>query len=99
MREQSPPIYFEHDDRNYMEGADETFEGKLWRRDGVAVSVRCVHKTFSHYFEALKCSGFNKLPSFRELAVTKEHWDLDPDFFGPLKGYPLHILFKVKVND
>ncbi|WP_444946392.1 class I SAM-dependent methyltransferase [Microbulbifer sp. VTAC004] len=99
MREETPPFYFEHGDKSYLDGINQTFEGKIWRRDGIPVSVRCVHKTFSHYFEALKAAGFNLLPQVNELAVTDEHLALDPEFFGPLKGYPLHVLFKVQVND
>jgi cyclopropane fatty-acyl-phospholipid synthase-like methyltransferase len=99
MREESPPFYFEHGEKSYLDGINKTFEGKIWRRDGVPVSVRCVHKTFAHYFEALAKAGFNSLPEVKELAVTDEHLAFDPEFFGPLKGYPLHVLFKVKVND
>ncbi|WHI49717.1 class I SAM-dependent methyltransferase [Microbulbifer sp. MLAF003] len=98
MRNQSPPFYFKFGDKNYFEGVDVTFEGRIWRRDGITVPVRCVHKTFTHYFEALQSAGFKKMPSIRELAVTEEHLTLDPEFFGPLKGYPLHLLFKVQAN-
>lgn len=98
MREENPPFYFEHGDKNYLDSINKTFEGKIWRRDGVYVSVRCVHKTFAHYFEALKTAGFKLLPQVNELAVTDQHLELDPEFFGPLKGYPLHVLFKVQVN-
>ncbi|AWF80589.1 methyltransferase [Microbulbifer sp. A4B17] len=99
MREETPPFYFQHGDMTYLDGIDQTFEGKIWRRDGKPVSVRCVHKNFSHYFEALALAGFNSLPTVKELSVTQEHLDLDPDFFTPLAGYPLHVLFKVQVND
>ncbi|WP_444930287.1 class I SAM-dependent methyltransferase [Microbulbifer sp. SSSA002] len=99
MREETPPFYFQHGDTSYLDGIDQTFEGKIWRRDGKPVSVRCVHKNFSHYFAALAQAGFNTLPIVRELSVTQEHLDLDPDFFTPLAGYPLHVLFKVQAND
>ncbi|MCO1334010.1 class I SAM-dependent methyltransferase [Microbulbifer sp. OS29] len=99
MKEEAPPFYFEHDGKSYLDGIDQTFEGEIWRRDGVPVSVRCVHKTFSHYFDALKLAGFQSLPEVKELSVTKEHLKLDPDFFAPLEGYPLHVLFKVQTND
>ncbi|WP_444913185.1 class I SAM-dependent DNA methyltransferase [Microbulbifer sp. PAAF003] len=99
MRDEIPPFYFEHRGRKYLEGVDETFEGKIWRRDGIAVSVRCVHKNFTHYFEALRLAGFTRLPSVKELAVTEDHLSLDTNFFGPLKGYPLHVLFRVQAND
>ncbi|WP_444894530.1 class I SAM-dependent methyltransferase [Microbulbifer sp. TRSA001] len=99
MREEVPPFYFQHGNMTYLDGIDQTFEGKIWRRDGKPVSVRCVHKNFSHYFEALANAGFNSLLTVKELSVTQEHLDLDPDFFSPLAGYPLHVLFKVQVND
>ncbi|WP_444921627.1 class I SAM-dependent methyltransferase [Microbulbifer sp. CnH-101-G] len=99
MREETPPFYFEHGDKSYLDGINQTFEGKIWRRDGIPVSVRCVHKTFAHYFEALTQAGFNSMPEVKELAVTDEHLAFDPEFFSPLKGYPLHVLFKVKAND
>jgi hypothetical protein len=36
------------------------------------------------------------MPTVMELGVTDAHLEIDPDFFCPLKGYPLHVLFKVE---
>jgi hypothetical protein len=30
-----------------------------------------------------------------ELSVTEKHLELDPEFFGPLRGLPLHVAFEV----
>lgn len=96
MREHAPPFYFDAEEASYKDGADQTFEGRIWRRDGTDVAVRCVHKTFSDYFVALRDAGFCGLPVVEELYATDEHLALDPEFFGPLKGQPLHVLFSVE---
>lgn len=97
MRSPSRPFYFETEGHDYFAGVDRTYEGQIWRRDGVAVPVRCVHKTWTDYFEALGSAGFLKMPKVVELHVTDEHVAIDPAFFGPLRGYPLHVLFRVEV--
>ena len=68
----------------------------IWRRDGVDVPVRCVHKTFADYFDCLAQAGFTKLPKVVELRATEEHLALDPRFFGPLADQPLHVLFELE---
>lgn len=97
LRPPAEPFYFDTDGAGYFAGVDHTFEGRIWRRDGVAVPVRCVHKTFGDYFTALADAGFDRLPKVVELHVTDEHLALDPGFFGPLSGQPLHVLFRVEV--
>jgi len=92
------PFFFATEGMNYFAGVDHTYEGKIWRRDGIPVPVRCVHKTFSDYFGALAASGFTLLPRIVELRVTEEHVALDPAFFEPLYGLPLHLLFRVEVE-
>ncbi len=91
------PFYFDTNYHDYFTGVDHTYEGQIWRRDGVAVPVRCVHKTLTDYFVALTNAGFTSMPKVEELHVTDEHLAIDPAFFGPLKGYPLHVLFRVEV--
>jgi hypothetical protein len=59
--------------------------------------VRCVHKTFADYFEALAAAGWRSLPSVVELKVTAEHVAFDRSFFAPLEGFPLHLLFCLEV--
>ncbi len=95
MRPRSAPFYFDPEGRRYDAAADETFEGEIWNRGQGPVPVRCVHKTFTDYFEALREAGFSALPHLQELSVTAEHLALDPEFFGPLAGDPLHVLFSV----
>lgn len=91
------PFYFDTGGHDYFTGVDRTYEGQIWRRDGVAVPVRCVHKTWADYFEALTSAGFTRMPKVVELHVTDDHVQIDPVFFGPLKGYPLHVLFRVEI--
>lgn len=97
MRQPAAPFYFETEGRDYFAGTDRTYEGRIWRRDGAAVPVRCVHKTWADYFTALAEAGFERMPKVVELHVTDEHLALDPDFFEPLRGYPLHVLFRIEV--
>jgi len=70
-------------------------EGRIWRRDGGSTPVRCVHKTMADYLRAVAEAGWTSLPYLDELGVTAEHLALDPAFFGPLKGMPLHLLFEL----
>jgi SAM-dependent methyltransferase len=95
MRDKQAPFFFDTQGLGYFDGVDQTYEGSIWRRDGVAVPVRCVHKTLSDYFTALSSAGFTGMPIVEELHVTGEHLALDERFFGPLKGYPLHVLFSL----
>ena len=94
VRSQGAPFYFDPGSEDYYSGRDKTFEGEIWRRDGASVRVRCVHKIWSDYFEALQAAGLSRVEVF-ELSVTEEHLQLDPAFFGPLKGVPLHVAFRV----
>ena len=94
-RPASPPFFFETNGLDYYSARDQQLEGKIWRRDGVSVPVRCVHKPMEEYFKALELAGFKGSPRVTELSVTPEHLELDPVFFGPLKGLPLHVAFEV----
>jgi len=89
------PFYFEPSG-GYFSGRDVLFPGEIWRRDGIAVGVQCVHKTFDDYFHGLRLAGFSAMPEVYELKISQEHVDLDPDFFGPLLDLPLHVAFKIK---
>jgi len=91
MREPAPPFFFEVTSRNYFETRDLRFAGKIWKRDGTALEVQLVHKTLEDYFSALRSAGFTRLPIVRELHVTPEILAVDPPFFGPLVGAPLHL--------
>ena len=82
---------------SYQEAVDTTLEGRIWRRDGVNMPIRSIHKTFGDYFRLLRQAGFESLPVVEELYVTEAHLELDPAFFGPLRGTPLHVLFAVDV--
>lgn len=97
MRDAAAPFYFDTEGRSYFDGIDQTYEGRIWRRDGAAVPVRCVHKTFADYFDALRAAAFAELPRVVELRVTDEHVRFDPEFFRPLHGYPLHVLFRLEM--
>ena len=93
LRPIEPPFYLEPGEHTYLESSDVLFEGCIWRRDGVSNPVRSIHKTFSDYVGALSRSGWTQLPQISELGVRPEHLELDPAFFLPLKGCPLHLLF------
>ena len=70
--------------------------GEIWRRDGIAVGVQCIHKTVEDYFTALRKAGFTNMPEVYELRINEEHVAMDPEFFTPLIDLPLHMAFKVK---
>lgn len=96
LRPEEPPFYFERKGAGYFSGRDRNFEGRIWRRDGESVPVRCVHKTLEDYFWCLRSAGFMSLPDLAELRVTEEHVDLDPGFFKPLQDQPLHLAFRTQ---
>ena len=97
MRPHEAPFYFDAGGSNYQSAVDTTLEGEIWRRDGTAVPVRAVHKTFTDYIRLLREAGWTRLPQIEELYVTDAHVKLDPAFFGPLRGTPLHVLFTVEL--
>lgn len=93
LRKADPPFYLDPGGHTYLGSADLQFEGRIWRRDGLSNPVRSIHKIFSDYTDALQRSGWTQLPTVLELGVTEEHLALDPAFFAPLEGCPLHLLF------
>ena len=95
IRRPEQPVYFDSKGRDYFAGVDESYEGYIWRRDGKAVPVSYMHKTFADYFDALAAAGFQTLPKIIELTVTEEHLALDRAFFEGAMGYPLQLLFRV----
>ena len=95
LRPQEPPFFLDPAGQTYLQATDQQFEGMIWRRDGVSNPVRSVHKTLADYFAALHQSGWTSLPHVEELGVTDAHLAIDPEFFGPLKGWPLHLLFEL----
>lgn len=97
QRPEEAPFYFRRGGAGYFGGRDAQFEGRIWRRDGESVPVRCIHKTFDDYFAALRVAGVQGLPEVRELHVTDEHVAFDPEFFGPLVETPLHLAFRLEL--
>jgi SAM-dependent methyltransferase len=95
LHEELPPFHFRRNGAGYFSGRNELFEGRIWRRDGTDLPVRCVHKTIDDYFKALAEAGFVSLPSIRELHVQPKHLKMDPKFFAPLQEKPLHLAFKI----
>ena len=95
LHEEQPPFYFQRDGAGYFSGRDELFEGRIWRRDGTNVPVRCMHKTLDDYFNSLATAGFTALPAIRELYPQPEHLEMAPDFFASLKDKPLHLAFNI----
>jgi len=97
IRPLEKPVYFDPQGRDYFAGVDQSYEGYIWRRDGKAVAVSYMHKTFADYFNALSAAGFQALPKVIELRVTEEHLALDRAFFEGAMGYPLQLLIRVDV--
>lgn len=95
LRGPQPPFYFTPRG-GYLSGRDCTFEGRIWRRDGASVPVRCVHKTLADYFACLREAGFARLPEVEELHVLEDHVALDPEFFSSLRDLPLHLAFRTR---
>ena len=95
IRPLEKPVYFDSKGRDYFAGVDDSYEGYIWRRDGSAVPVSYMHKTFADYFDALAVAGFQTLPKIIELKVTEEHLALDRAFFEGAAGYPLQLLFRI----
>lgn len=93
---QQPPFWLDPAGHTYLHSSDACFEGMIWRRDGSANPVRSRHKTLGDYFELFAQSGWSSLPQLEELGVTDAHLALDPEFFTPLRGVPLHILFRLQ---
>ena len=96
LRPQEPPFFLDPAGHRYLQASDQFLEGRIWRRDGASAPVRSVHKTVADYFHALKEAGWTTLPHVEELGVTSDHLALDPGFFGPLEGVPLHMLFELR---
>ncbi len=95
IRPLEKPVYFDSRGRDYFSGVDQSYEGYIWRRDGNAIPVSYMHKTFTDYFNALAAAGFQILPKILELTVTEEHLALDRAFFEGAVGYPLQVLFRL----
>ena len=95
LRAPAPPFYFDVGGADYFAARDTRFAGKIWKRDGSALDVQLVHKTLEDYFACLKRAGFEALPELRELSVTPAIMEVDPPFFGPLLGLPLHMALAV----
>jgi hypothetical protein len=95
LRAPEPPFYFDLGGAPYFAARDARFAGKIWKRDGSALDVQLVHKTLEDYFKALAGAGFTALPELRELGVTPQILEIDPAFFGPLVGLPLHLALAV----
>jgi SAM-dependent methyltransferase len=96
VRDEEPPFYFSVGSGGYFTNRDQRFPGKIWKRDGTALEVQLVHKTFEDYFRSLAVAGFRALPTLLELGVTPEIEAIDPAFFGPLADVPLHVAFAIE---
>lgn len=95
MRAADYPFYFEVNGAGYFSQQDRQFPGRIWKRDGSWLDVQLIHKPLESYFETLAKAGFQSMPTLRELRVTPEHVQLDPNFFQPLVDYPLHLAIQV----
>jgi hypothetical protein len=89
------PFYFAAGGHSYATSPDTLLEGRIWRRDGQNVPVRCLHKTLGDIFGALERTGWGDLPRVEELGVSETLLREDPSFWGPLAGLPLHLLVRL----
>ena len=96
-RVEPPCFYSVPPGTGYFSGRDQVFDGEISRRDGEGVPVRCVHKTFSDYFDLLRDAGFTRLPDVAELRVTEEIAAIDPDWFRPILDQPLHLALRAEI--
>jgi SAM-dependent methyltransferase len=98
MRKPERPFFFDVPavGADYFATRNQRFAGKIWKRDGTALEVQLVHKTLEDYFQALDGAGFTRLPRVRELRVTPEISAVDPEFFAPLVGTPLHLALSIE---
>jgi SAM-dependent methyltransferase len=96
LRPAEAPFYIEAANHTYLGTSDQLLEGRIWRRDGISNAIRSRHKTLEDYNRILRRSGWTRMPLIEELGVSEEHVNLDPAFFGPLRGTPLHLLFQVQ---
>lgn len=89
------PFYFDPELKGYFSGRDCQFEGEIWRKDGQGVRVRCIHKNFEDYFNALAAAGFSCMPQISELRATEEHLQEYSQWLEPLRDKPLHLAFQL----
>ena len=95
LKKDKYPFYF-NPKGGYFSGTNLLFPGEIWRRDGIAVNVQCIHKTIQDYFTCLKAANYESIPEVYELHINDEHVKLDEQFFGPLRDLPLHMAFKIQ---
>jgi SAM-dependent methyltransferase len=95
LGQRGAPFYFDAAGRSYATSRDAVLEGRIWRRDGQSVPVRCLHKTLGDIFGALQRTGWTGWPLVEELGVREELLREDPAFWAPLAGLPLHLLIRL----
>lgn len=95
-RELTAPFYFDVKGGGYFSSRDTRFFGAINRVEGAELPVEMIHKNFEDYMTGLKDAGFTSIPEIRELGVTEEHMQSNPDFFKPVADIPLHMAFRVR---
>ena len=63
--------------------------------DGAKLNIMSVHKTLNDYVQAIHEAGF-QIEDIREVGVTEEHLETNPDFFKTVQDRPLHLIFKLR---
>lgn len=94
--EVAKPFYFDFGGQAYLSAVDKKAEGEISCRDGRQLPVQMIHKRLGDYAEAVSEAGFAGIQGMHELGVLPEHMELDPNFFGPVEGIPLHLAFDVR---
>lgn len=95
-REHEKPFYFDFGDKGYFTARNHRTFGRIFRRDGQELPVEMNHKLVEDYMECLREAGFTTIPTVRELGVTPEHLEIDPEFFSPVQDMPLHMAFRTQ---
>jgi SAM-dependent methyltransferase len=95
-RGRQPPFYFDTGEDNYYSGVNKLYSGKIFCLDGNSLDVQMIHKQLHHYLKGLNNAGFNKIKELVEASVSEEHLALNRNFFEPVLGHPLHLIFEVE---
>ena len=81
--------------KGYYSSRNEKIFGQISTIDGAKLNIMSVHKTLNDYVQAIHEAGF-QIEDIREVGVTEEHLETNPDFFKTVQDRPLHLIFKLR---
>jgi len=85
----------ESNGKGYFSSRNEKILGQISTIDGTKLNIMSVHKTVGDYFDTILKAGFEIL-EVKEAAVTREHMEMNPEFFSSVYDRPLHLVFKIR---